>query len=185
MAAPPNRAGALALAAKAAELLTRPNGSTVAVLELGGWDSHANQAAPNGAITGNLRTLDQMLATLREGLTGAQAGNAWARTVVIVASEFGREVAINGTLGTDHGSGGVAFVLGGAVRGGVVHADWPGLAPAQRFEGRDLRITTDLRSVLRPILSQHLGVHSAALNRDVLPGSQGLPELDLLRGTIG
>ena len=182
VAAAPNRAGALALAQKAAELLTRPGGSTVAVLELGGWDSHANQAAANGALANNLRTLDQLLATLREGLSSPQAGQAWARTVVLVASEFGREVAINGTLGTDHGSGGVAFVLGGAVKGGVVHTDWPGLAPAQRFEGRDLRITTDLRSLLRPILHQHLGVARSALDRDVLPASQGLPELDLLRG---
>jgi uncharacterized protein (DUF1501 family) len=174
---------AQALARKAAELLTRPGGSTVAVLEMGGWDSHANQAAPQGALTNNLRSLDQLIGTLRDGLAQpmGDAPEVWSRTVVVVASEFGREVAINGTLGTDHGTGGMALVLGGAVHGGRVLADWPGLAKEQRFEGRDLRITTDLRAVLRPILREHLGVSSAALNRQVLPGSQGLKELDLLR----
>ena len=175
------RNAAVALARKAAELLLRPGGATVAVLELGGWDTHANQAAPQGALANNLRTLDATLATLREVLSAPEAQGAWGRTVVVVASEFGREVAVNGTLGTDHGTGGAAFVLGGAVRGGRVLADWPGLAQAQRFEGRDLRITTDLRTVLRPLLAQHLGITRAALDRDVLPGSAALPALELLR----
>ncbi len=176
------RGGAVALARKAAELLAAPGGATVAVLELGGWDSHANQAAPQGATASNLRTLDNMVATLREVLAAPEARGTWRRTVVVVASEFGREVAPNGTLGTDHGSGGAAFVAGGAVNGGRVIADWPGLAPAQRFEGRDLRITTDLRAVLRPLLAQHLAVPRAALDASVLPGSAGLREVALLRG---
>ncbi|MEN9629852.1 MAG: hypothetical protein RJA10_3080 [Pseudomonadota bacterium] len=182
MAGPNNgRQAALALARKAADFLRTEGGASVAMLELGGWDSHTNQAAPQGAVANNLRTLDALLAALREGLT--QGGSdAWSRTVVLVATEFGREVAVNGNGGTDHGSGGVAFVLGGAVKGGRVLADWPGLAPKDRFEGRDLRITTDLRSVLRPLLAQHLRVPQQALNRDVLPGSAALPSLDLLRG---
>ena len=102
------------------------------------------------------------------------------RPVVVVASEFGREVAVNGTLGTDHGSGGVAFVLGGPVRGGVV-ADWPGLARAQRFEGRDLRATTDLRAVLKGVLGDHLQVPSRVLERDVFPESANVRPLALLR----
>jgi uncharacterized protein (DUF1501 family) len=167
---------ALALARKAAEFLQTT--SQIAVLEMGGWDSHANQAAPNGALSNNLRTLDAVLATLREGL---QAGGTWRRTVVVVATEFGREVAVNGSQGTDHGSGGAAFVLGGAVRGGRVLADWPGLAPAQRTDGRDLRVTTDLRSALRPILAHHLGLARTTLDSKVLPGSAGLPDLELLR----
>ena len=179
--AAPNRNGAVALARKAGELLLQPGGASVAVLELGGWDSHANQAAPQGALTNNLRTLDAMLAALRDALSAPSAQGAWQRSVVVVASEFGREVAVNGTQGTDHGSGGAAFVLGGAVRGGRVIADWPGLASAQRFEGRDLRITTDLRSLLRPVLGQHLRVSRQALDRDVFPASAGLRELDLLR----
>ena len=166
----------VALARKAAEFLQ--TSSQIAVLEMGGWDSHVNQAAPNGALSNNLRTLDAVLAALREGLL---ARDTWKRTVVVVATEFGREVAVNGSQGTDHGSGGAAFVLGGAVRGGRVLADWPGLAPAQRADGRDLRVTTDLRSALRPLLHQHLGVTRSALDRSVLPGSAALPELDLLR----
>ena len=171
------RNAAQALAAKAAEFLQR--GSQVAVLEMGGWDSHANQAAPNGATSNNLRTLDAALAALHQGL---QAGGLWQRSVVLVATEFGRQVSINGTQGTDHGSGGAAFLLGGAVRGGQVFADWPGLDPKDRFEGRDLRTTTDLRAVWRNILGQHLQVPLAALDAAVLPGSAGLPRLDLLRG---
>ena len=168
---------AIALAAKAAEFLQR--GSQIAVLEMGGWDSHTNQAAPQGATSNNLRALDAALAALRDGL---QAGNVWGRTVVLVATEFGREVAINGNLGTDHGSGGAAFVLGGAVKGGRVWADWPGLAKKDRFEGRDLRITTDMRSVLRTVLGEHLQVPRAALDATVLPGSAALAKLDFLRG---
>ncbi len=175
MATGGGRRAAVALAGKAAEFLQR--GSTVAVLEIGGWDSHANQGAPNGATSNNLRTLDAAMDALRGGL---QAGGTWARTVVVVATEFGREVAVNGTLGTDHGTGGAAFVLGGAVRGGRVLADWPGLAKAQRFEGRDLRVTTDLRAVFRTVLAEHLRGPRAALDASVLPGSAGLPTLPLL-----
>ena len=120
------RGVAVALARKAAEFLHK--GSQVAVLEMGGWDSHANQATPQGAMSNNLRTLDATLAALREGLKAPEAGGALARTVVLVATEFGREVAMNGTQGTDHGSGGAAFVLGGAVKGGRVLTDWPGPA---------------------------------------------------------
>ena len=165
------------LARRAAEFLAQPAGPQAAVLEIGGWDTHANQANPNGPLANTLRQLDAGLAALRSGLD--QAG-AWRRTVVVVASEFGREVAVNGTLGTDHGSGGVAFVLGGPVRGGVF-ADWPGLARAQRFEGRDLRATTDLRAVLKDVLGEHLQVPSRVLERDVFPDSANVRPLALLR----
>jgi len=168
---------AVTLATKAAEFLQR--GSEVAVLEMGGWDSHTNQAAPQGATSNNLRALDSALAALRTGLQPAQL---WSRTVALVATEFGREVAVNGNLGTDHGSGGVAFLLGGAVQGGRVIADWPGLAKKERFDGRDLRITTDLRAVMRGVLADHLRVPRAALDSTVLPGSAQLGGLPLLRG---
>ena len=171
------RGAAVALATKAAEFLQRS--SQVAVLEMGGWDSHTNQMAPNGAISNNLRTLDAALAALREGLL---PGDVWRRTVVLVATEFGREVAVNGNQGSDHGTGGAAFVLGGAVDGGRVLADWPGLARKDRFDGRDLRITTDLRAALRPLLADHLRVPTALLDSTVLPGSAAVPPLALLRG---
>ena len=172
-----SRGAAVALATKAADFLQR--NSQIAVLEMGGWDSHTNQGAPNGAIANNLRTLDATLAALREGLL---AGDVWRRTVVVVATEFGREVAVNGNQGTDHGTGGAAFVLGGAVDGGRVLADWPGLARKDRHEGRDLRVTTDLRAALRPILADHLHVPTAMLDSSVLPGSAAVRPLALLRG---
>lgn len=181
-AAPASGRPAVALARRAAEFLARPGGPQAAVLELGGWDTHANQAAPNGALANGLRTLDAALGALRDVLRAPEAQGAWGRTVVVVVTEFGRQVAANGTLGTDHGSGGTAFVLGGAVRGGRVLADWPGLAQRDRFEGRDLRITTDLRAVFRSVLGDHLGVSTAALDRVVFPGTTAAMRLDLLRG---
>ena len=90
---------------------------------------------------------------------------------VVVATEFGREVAVNGTLGTDHGTGGVAFVLGGAVHGGRVVTDWPGLARSQRYEGRDLKITTDLRAVLKGVLAGQFGLSESVLAGTVFPDS--------------
>jgi uncharacterized protein (DUF1501 family) len=174
------RGAAVGLATKAAEFLQR--GSQVAVMEMGGWDAHTNQTLPNGAMSNNLRTLDATLAALREGL---QAGGLWSRTAVLVATEFGREVAMNGNQGTDHGTGGAAFVLGGAVRGGRVIADWPGLAKKDRHEGRDLRVTTDLRAAIRGLLADHLQVPRAQLDHAVLPGSGSVAALDLLRGGAG
>lgn len=173
------RGGSFAvLAQRAAEFLAQPSGPQAAVLELGGWDTHANQANPNGPLANNLRQLDAGLAALREGLL---PGGVWQRTVVVVVSEFGREVAVNGTQGTDHGTGGAAFVLGGAVQGGKLFADWPGLAKKDRFEGRDVRITTDIRAVLKGLLSDHLQVAGRSLNDDVFPGSEGVKGLSLLR----
>lgn len=163
------------LATKAADFLARDDGPATAVLELGGWDTHAGQAAPQGALVRNLTRLDGMVGALQAGL-----GPRWRRTAVLVVTEFGRQVAVNGAAGTDHGSGGVALLAGGAVHGGRVLADWPGLAPAQRFEGRDLRITTDLRALLHGLLHEHLQVPRAALDRTVLPGVSA-PLRDLVR----
>ena len=166
------------LAQRAAQFLQASQGPQAAVLELGGWDTHTNQANPNGPLAFNLRQLDAGLEALREGLL---AGDAWQRTVIVVATEFGREVAINGTLGTDHGSGGAAFVLGGNVRGGRVVADWPGLAVRDRYEGRDLRATTDLRAVLKGVLADHLEIARSRLDSEVFPGSAPIAPLRLLR----
>ncbi|MCP5261217.1 MAG: DUF1501 domain-containing protein [Rhodoferax sp.] len=139
--------------AAAARFLAAPQGARVAMCELGGWDTHVNQMAPLGALSNNLAQLDRGIAALRDGL-----GPLWRETVVLVMSEFGRTVAPNGTQGSDHGVGGAAFLVGGAVNGGRVIADWPGLAPAQLHEGRDLRPTTDLRSVAMGVLRDHLGI---------------------------
>ncbi len=158
--------GALpALAAQAARFLAAPEGPRLAVIESSGWDSHAAQAIAQAQLARNLSLLDQALAQLKQ-----QLGPAWSRTVVVVATEFGRTVAPNGTGGTDHGNGTVAFVAGGAVRGGRLHADWPGLAPAQLLDGRDLRPTTDLRMMLASLLADHLKIGSTTVRDRVLPG---------------
>lgn len=167
------------LAQRAAEFLASPTGPQAAVLEINGWDSHVNQASPNGPFGNNLRQLDAGLAALRNGLVPS---GTWARTVVVVATEFGRQVTVNGTQGTDHGTGGAAFVLGGAVQGGRVLADWPGLKPKDRFEGRDLRTTTDLRAVLMGVLSDHLRIPYNVLNNEIFPGSASVKPLSLLSG---
>ena len=169
----------VALSQRAAQFLVQPAGPRAAVLEVGGWDTHANQANANGPLANGLRQLDTGLAALRNGLI---AGGAWDRTVIVVATEFGRAVQVNGTMGTDHGTGGVAFVLGGAVQGGRVIGQWPGLARSQRYEGRDLRTTTDLRGVLKGILSDHLQVASRRLDSDVFPAGETIRPLQVLRG---
>jgi uncharacterized protein (DUF1501 family) len=178
MGGPARGGNFVALARRASEFLAQPDGPQAAVLEVSGWDTHANQANPNGPLANYLRQLDAGLAALREGLI---ASGTWNRTVVVVATEFGREVAINGTLGTDHGTGAAAFVLGGAVRGGRVIADWPGLAKRNRNEGRDLKITTDLRAVLKGVLSDHLQLPAQALNTGVFPGSESVKGMSLLK----
>jgi uncharacterized protein (DUF1501 family) len=166
------------LAQRAAEFLAQPNGPQAAVLEVSGWDTHANQANPNGPLANYLRQLDAGLAALRDGLLPS---GTWDRTVVVIATEFGREVAINGTLGTDHGTGAAAFVLGGAVKGGRVVTDWPGLSKRDRNDGRDLKITTDLRAVLKNVLSDHLQVPARVLGTEVFPGSESLKAVSVLR----
>jgi uncharacterized protein (DUF1501 family) len=173
----PQKAPAFVTLARAAgEFLARPGGPQVAVLELSGWDTHANEAVPQGALARNLALLDDGLAALRTAL-----GAAWAHTAVLAVSEFGRAVAPNGTQGTDHGTAGVAFVLGGCVAGGRVRADWPGVAPAALHEGRDLRPTTDLRAVAKALLGPQLGLSDAHL-RAVFPGSDAVAPLkDVLR----
>jgi uncharacterized protein (DUF1501 family) len=157
--------------------LTQANGPGVAVFETTGWDTHANEGAEKGTLALRLGQLDTGLRTLRESL-----GDSWNRTVVLVATEFGRTVAINGTRGTDHGTGAAAFLLGGAVRGGRIIADWPGLATAQLYQGRDLAPTTDLRVVMKSVLRDHLSVARRRLDTEVFPdsGSAYLP--DLMRG---
>ena len=170
----PERFGFPALAGAAGKMLAAADGPRLAALEIGGWDTHANQA---DRLAGPLRQLDAGLVALREGL-----GAAWGQSVVLVMTEFGRTVRVNGTRGTDHGTGSVAFVLGGRVAGGRVRGDWPGLADGQLFEGRDLAPTTDLASVSKGVLAPHLGLSPAVLGR-VFPGSLGVsPMAGLLRG---
>lgn len=151
------------LAEQAGRMLAAEQGPAMAWLEMNGWDTHTQQAARLGRLLGQL---DSGLAALRRAL-----GERWARTGVLVMTEFGRSVAFNGSGGTDHGTASVAFLAGGAVAGGRVIGDWPGLAPAQLFQGRDLRPTHDVRTLMRPLLQRQLGLSEVAIGRDVLAGA--------------
>jgi uncharacterized protein (DUF1501 family) len=160
-----------------ARFLAHAAGPRIAVLEAGGFDTHANQGGAQGQLANRLRQLDEALSALPAAL-----GTAWSRTAVLVVSEFGRTVAMNGTRGTDHGTAGVAFLLGGAVRGGRVVADWPGLGRDALHEGRDLAPTLDVRAIYKAVLVDHLGLTRADVERGVLPGSERIAPLDgLLR----
>lgn len=164
----PDRGSFPRLAAAAGRLLSESGGPRVAALELGGWDTHAGQA---GRIMGPLRLLDDGIGQLKTSL-----GAAWARTAVLIVTEFGRTARVNGNLGTDHGTGGVAFLLGGAVAGGRVVVDWPGLAPGQLFENRDLQPTRDLRTIAKGLLRDHLRLPDAAVAQ-AFPDSRDAPPM--------
>ena len=156
----------LAMAEGAARLLAKPDGPRVGTLSVDGWDTHADERPGTGRLGQLLGTLDRLIEALYVGLKPV-----WGDTVVAIVTEFGRTVRINGTAGTDHGTGTCAFLLGGAVKGGRVLADWPGLADAALHEGRDLRPTTDLRAVLKGVLVEHLGVDATAAGTVVFPDS--------------
>jgi len=156
---------AAAMGELAARLLS-PEGARVAVVETGGWDTHANQ---RGRLGMNLRGLDGMIGALRTGL-----GPTWANTLVVVATEFGRTAAPNGTGGTDHGTGAAALLFGGAVQGGRVLADWPGLAPGQLHEGRDLRPTLGLDALIASAVAQHFRLDFARAGAALFPKSGSL-----------
>jgi uncharacterized protein (DUF1501 family) len=161
----------------AGNFLNKPQGPRIAMIESTGWDTHANQSANYGPLDRNLRELNRGVAALKTAL-----GPVWKETAVLVMTEFGRTVAMNGTQGTDHGTGGAAFLFGGAVRGGRVLADWPGLRSNDLLEGRDLRPTTDLRAVMKGVLAEHVGVPEQHLERIVFPDSADVkPARDLVR----
>jgi len=150
-----------ATGALAAKLLAGANGARIAMIETGGWDTHSGQ---RGRLNVQLRGLDQMVAALKVGL-----GPDWANTLVIVATEFGRTVAPNGTGGTDHGTASAAMLIGGAVAGGKVVADWPGLSQGALYDGRDLKPTTDLDALIGGALAQHYGLDPARTMTTLFP----------------
>lgn len=150
----------------AAKLMSADDGPRIAALAFDGWDTHAQEGGPVGRLAQLLGGLDGALADFESGL-----GPRWRDTVIVVATEFGRTAKINGTDGTDHGTATVALLAGGAVKGGRVIADWPGLKPASLYEARDLAPTTDLRAILKGVLHDHLGIGERALAQTVFPDS--------------
>ena len=152
---------AAATGALAAKLMSGPGSARVAMIETGGWDTHSAQ---KGRLAAQLGGLDKLIAALRDGL-----GPAWSDTLVLVATEFGRTVAVNGTGGTDHGTGSAAMLLGGAVAGGRVVADWPGLGPPALYEGRDLKPTLGLDVLVSGALAQHYHLEPARVAGALFP----------------
>jgi uncharacterized protein (DUF1501 family) len=156
-------------AARLAQLIRRYPRIRLAAIGLGGWDTHVNQGNHKGQLAEHLRSLGDGLAALARG-----AGEAWRDTIVAVLSEFGRTVRENGNGGTDHGHGNIIWALGGAVNGGRVYGDWPGLSSAQLYQRRDLAVTTDFRAVLAVILERHLRLGDRQLAA-VLPEAPAAP----------
>ena len=153
-------------AGMAAKFLARPDGPRIGALAFDGWDTHANEGVMSGRLANLLAALDGAIAAIE-----SEMKETWRDTVVAVITEFGRTAHINGTDGTDHGTATVALLAGGALKGGRVVADWPGLKPANLHEGRDLKTTTDLRGVLKGVLKDHLRVDEAVLASKVFPES--------------
>ncbi|MBR0741739.1 DUF1501 domain-containing protein [Bradyrhizobium liaoningense] len=152
----------------AAKLMAADDGPRIAALAFDGWDTHANEGGPVGRLAFLLGGLDGALSEFESGL-----GTRWRDTVIVVATEFGRTARINGTDGTDHGTGTIALLAGGAVKGGRIIADWPGLKLANLHEGRDLKPTTDLRSVIKGVLQEQFGLSDRVLAESVFPDSAG------------
>ena len=141
------------------------DGARIAMIETSGWDTHSGQ---RGRLNAQLKDLDQLLAALKTGL-----GAEWANTLVVVATEFGRTARPNGTGGTDHGQASTAMLLGGAVAGGKVIADWPGLSQGALYEGRDLKPTTDLDALIAGALAQHFALEPARVMSTLFPETKG------------
>jgi uncharacterized protein (DUF1501 family) len=160
-----------------ARFFTKADGPRVGAVGFGGWDTHINEGAASGQLYNLLGVLDGAFAAIETNM-----GDAWRETTVVVITEFGRTAKINGTDGTDHGTATVAFLVGGALKGGRVIADWPGLKTAQLYEERDLKPTTDLRTVLKGLLRDHLRVEESVLASSVFPDSADVAPMSGLVG---
>jgi uncharacterized protein (DUF1501 family) len=156
-----------AVGALAAKMLGGANGARIAMIETNGWDTHSGQ---RGRLAAQLKGLDQTVAAMKTGL-----GSDWNNTLVLVATEFGRTVRPNGTQGTDHGEASLAMLLGGAVAGGKVIADWPGLGQGALYEGRDLKPTIGLDSLVAAALSQHFGLEPSLVMKTLFSETSGRP----------
>ncbi len=169
MAAPqPNRAGSEAarkLGSTLGGFMIQAGGPQIAAVSLDGFDTHAGQA---GQIATRLSYMDAVLAGLHTGL-----GAEWKNTVVVVVTEFGRTARVNGTGGTDHGTGSTGLILGGALKRGGIVGDWPTLKQTALFENRDTAPTLDMRGLFKGVLADHMGVDRTILEKQVFPDSAG------------
>lgn len=169
---PADPQGMRQIAEGAARLIAADDGPRIAALAFEGWDTHANEGGATGQLATRLAGLDGALGAFETILK-----DRWKDTAIFVITEFGRTARINGTVGTDHGTATVAFLAGGAVKGGRVVADWPGLATHSLHEARDLKPTTDMRGIAKGVLADLFGVSPAVLARDVFPDSGAITPL--------
>jgi uncharacterized protein (DUF1501 family) len=162
------RGGITPMMRAAARIMRQADGPNIAAMEFSGWDTHANQGLAGGA-------LDRLLGQLAEGVMEfrTEMGPAWARTTMIIMTEFGRTARPNGTRGTDHGTAGAGFIVGPTVKRSAVFSDWPGLGDGALFEGRDLKPTLDTRAVLKAAIAGTFDLTPAQAGR-VFPGSDAV-----------
>lgn len=168
-----NAAGVLAAAAS--KLLQDQNGARVATIDIGGWDSHARQGAAGGSLANNFKSFSQGVDAFVKNLAPI-----WDKTAVLVVTEFGRTVRENGTGGTDHGTASAAFLMGGAVNGGQIYADWKGLDQNSLYQNRDLMPTTDMRALFKSVLRDHLGIPLSTIENVIFPDSRSAGTLSNL-----
>ncbi|MGH8182481.1 MAG: DUF1501 domain-containing protein [Rhodanobacteraceae bacterium] len=171
----PQRGGLPVMMGAAGGFMGKTDGPRIAFVEDDGWDTHANEAA---IVTRKIAELDAGLKAFQQSI-----GAAWSRTILIVATEFGRTAHINGTGGTDHGTGGSMFLAGGALRGGRVAGNWPGIGTGELYQQRDVHATTDFRAVFKGVLAAHLHVPESLLESRVFPGSAGAEPMGNLVGS--
>ncbi|KAA3450483.1 hypothetical protein C7I87_12795 [Mesorhizobium sp. SARCC-RB16n] len=165
-------AGMRQAAQGAAKLIAADDGPRVAALAFDGWDTHVNEGGATGRLATLLGGLDGAFEEFEKGL-----GERWKDTAIVAITEFGRTAQINGTVGTDHGTGTVVLLAGGAIKGGRVIADWPGLKPAQLYQQRDLAPTSDVRAVLKGLLADQFGLSAAVLGEKVFPDSNAVKSM--------
>ncbi|TPL75753.1 DUF1501 domain-containing protein [Mesorhizobium sp. B2-3-15] len=169
-------AGMRQAAQGAARLIAADDGPRVAALAFDGWDTHVNEGGATGRLASLLGGLDGAFEEFEKGL-----GERWKDTAIVAITEFGRTARVNGTVGTDHGTGTVVLLAGGAIKGGRVIADWPGLKPAQLYQQRDLAPTSDVRAVLKGLLADQFGLSASVLGEKVFPDSGAVkPMMNLI-----
>lgn len=148
------------------EFMSADNGPNVGMVSLGGWDTHANQA---NRLNNQFKKLDDGIAALKTAM-----GESWDKTCVLVCSEFGRTARANGTKGTDHGTGGLTMLLGGAVKGGQILGDWPGLRSGALYQGRDLYPANAIESIVGGVLRDHMALSRGDIYSKILPETQSI-----------